>query len=158
MFSCEIKQFFLYPYLQLHQKFNKLKWCWSLRSMFKVLLCWHSYHYYVHSFTSVEISHLQKAMLAYLNKRHGLLLKGHRLYENLISDKIKRESFQVIVVSELFCGCTTWTQKRRLEKILMGITLEFYMLFSTDPASSIRQNSSCKATYIPSHKLSKWNE
>ena len=40
--------------------------------------------------------------------------------ENSIPDKIDREIIQVIAVSVLMYGCTTWTPKKRFEKKLEG--------------------------------------
>ena len=36
----------------------------------------------------------------------------------LTSDKIKREFFQVVTISVLLYGCTTWTRTKRLKKKL----------------------------------------
>ena len=38
------------------------------------------------------------------------------------------------------------------EKKLAETTQEFYVLFWTNPGSITLQNSSCTATYLPSHK------
>ena len=45
-------------------------------------------------------------------------LKSHRIYD--ISDKMKREFFQVVAPLVLMYGCTPWTLTKRLEKRLDG--------------------------------------
>ena len=52
--------------------------------------------------------------------RHELLLTGYWQYKNLINDKIKCDFFQVVAVSVLLYGCTTWIIMKCLKKKLNG--------------------------------------
>ena len=52
--------------------------------------------------------------------------------------KIKQEFLQVIAMSVLLYGCTTWILKNHLKKILKG--------------NNTLQNSNCTVTYHPSKK------
>ena len=45
-------------------------------------------------------------------------MTGWQIYENLISNKIKWGFFQVVAVSVLLYGCTTWTLTKHLGKEL----------------------------------------
>ena len=47
-------------------------------------------------------------------------LNGFSVAYGFMSDKMKRSFFQVVVVSILLYGCTTWTLTIRLEKKLDG--------------------------------------
>ena len=47
-----------------------------------------------------------------------IVINIHRIF--LISDKIKRDIFQTVVVSLLNNGCITWTLKTRIEKKIDG--------------------------------------
>ena len=69
-----------------------------------------------------------------------------------LSNKIKCNFFQAVLVSILLYGCTIWTLSA-LKKSLTETAQECYKLCLTNPGSNIPQNSSCTATYIPSLKL-----
>ena len=72
----------------------------------------------------------------------------------IATDKKKRCFFQAVVISMLLYGCTTWTLTKRMEKSLTAIIQECCELYWTSPGGNTLQNSSCKATYQPSRKLS----
>ena len=84
---------------------------------------------YTISHSLVVISHRLKVLSTDLWVKHELLLAAYRVYENLISVKIKREFFQDFFVSVLLYGCTTWSLRRRWKKSLMGTTQRSSMLF-----------------------------
>ena len=65
--------------------------------------------------TSAAISHLLKGMSIYVERRRGLQLKIYQSFENMIF-LIKRNFFQVVAVSVLLYGCTTWTLKNARRK------------------------------------------
>ena len=67
-----------------------------------------------------------------------------------LSDKIKRYFY--LAVSVRLYGCITWTLSKRLKEKQDGITKRRCVLFRTNPGSNTPQNSSCTATYLPSHK------
>ena len=50
-----------------------------------------------------------------------------------LSDKIKCNFFQAVVVSILLYGCTTWTLTKRTGKIKVETTQECYELYYTNP-------------------------
>ena len=76
------------------------------------------------------------------------------IWKSDLSDKIKMQFFQAVVVSVLLYGCTTLTLTKRLEeKKLDGTTQGYLMLFWTIPGSSTPQNSSCNCSPLkPSKK------
>ena len=54
------------------------------------------------------------------------------LWRSDLSDKIKRDIFEVVATSVLLYGCTTWTLTKRLEKKLDGNwTRMLHDVFST---------------------------
>ena len=72
-----------------------------------------------------------------------------------LTDKMKRNFFQAVVVSILLYGCTTWTLTKHMEKKLDG---NFTRMLRAILNKSWRQHfksSSCTAIYHPSRKLSK---
>ena len=68
------------------------------------------------------------------------------------TDKMKRNFFQVAIMSILLYGWTTWTLNERLEKNLTATTQECCLQGNT------QQSSSYMATYHQSRKLSKLDE
>ena len=76
------------------------------------------------------------------------------IWKSDLTDKMKRNFFQAMVVSILLYGCTTWTLTKRTEKKLDGN----YMKILNKSWRQHPQNSSCTATYHPSGKLSKLDE
>ena len=70
-----------------------------------------------------------------------------------LCDKIKQDFFQAVSVSILMYGCINWTLTKHLEKKKLGTIQECSRLFWTNPESNTKQNSSCMATYLPSHKV-----
>ena len=63
-------------------------------------------------------------------------------------DEIKQKLFQVVAVSVLLDGCTTWAFTKRLEKNLMRTTQECYLLFWTNLGSSSQQRNSSETIQV----------
>ena len=76
------------------------------------------------------------------------------IWKSDLSDEIKCNFFQAVVVSIPPYGCTTWTLTKCIEKKLNGTAQECYKLYWTNPRSITPQNSNRKATYLLSLKPS----
>ena len=68
-----------------------------------------------------SVSSTEKGIDTRLTKAWTAIDKRWIIWKSDLTDKIKRSSFQAVVVSILLYGCTTWTLTKRLEKKLDGI-------------------------------------
>ena len=75
-----------------------------------------------------------------------------------LSDEIKRNFFQVVIVSILLYGGTSWTLTKRIDKKLHGKYSRMLALSLTNPVGNLPNNNSCLATYFSSHKQLMQNE
>ena len=74
------------------------------------------------------------------------------IWKSDLSDKIKCNFFQAVVLSILLYGWITWMLTKRMEKKLDGNCAR---MLQTNHGSNIPQNGHSTATYFPSLKLSK---
>ena len=77
------------------------------------------------------------------------------IWKSDLSDKIKRDFFQVAVVSILLYGCTKWMMTKHLEKKLDGNCTRMLWVILNKSWNQQPRNNSCMATYLPSLKPSK---
>ena len=65
-----------------------------------------------------SVSSTEKDIDRWLTKTWTAIDKLSIIWKSDLTDKMKRNFFQAVVVSILLYGCTTWTQTKRLEKKL----------------------------------------
>ena len=70
--------------------------------------------YYSYRGSSVEST--EKDIDTRLTKAWTAINMLSIIWKSYLTDKMKRSFFQAAVASILLCGCTTWTQTKRLEK------------------------------------------
>ena len=77
------------------------------------------------------------------------------IWKSDLSGKIKWDFFQVVTVSLLLYGCSSWRLAKDIVKKLYGeLDLEFTCYLEILEAA-LPQNSSCMISFFPSHKTSK---
>ena len=72
------------------------------------------------TFLGSSISSTEKDIDTQLTKAWTAIDRLSIIWKSDLTDKMKRSFFQVVVVSILLYGCTTWTLTKRLEKKLDG--------------------------------------
>ena len=87
-----------------------------------------------------------------------MLLIVYQPYGNLISNKIKRELFHAVTVTELRNGWTTWTQMKRLGIRLEGNYPTMLRVVFKQISEAVPKTSSCPATYLHSYEASELYE
>ena len=88
-------------------------------------------------------------------KRH--VIRVLRARNSSLGYRLLLALFQVVVVSILLYGCTTWTLTKRIEKkAWWQFHKDATSYMKKNPGSNIPKNSSCTVTYHPSQKQSKF--
>ena len=72
----------------------------------------------VDTYLGSSVSSTEKDIDTRLTKAWTAIDKLSIIWKSDLTDKMKRSFFQAAVVSILLCGCTTWTQTKRLKKKL----------------------------------------
>ena len=72
------------------------------------------------TYLGTSVSSTEKDIDTRLTKAWTAIDKLSIIWKSDLTDKMKRSSFQAVVVSILLYGCTTWTLTKRLEKKLDG--------------------------------------
>ena len=78
------------------------------------------------------------------------------IWKSDLTNLMKRSFFQVVIVSIMLYGCTTWTLTKQLEKKLY--TNAVTNVEWVPEATPLRAGSSCTDTYHASRKLSELDE
>ena len=87
-----------------------------------LLSCFHlisEYSIFIYKFTYLgsSVSSTEKDIDSRLTKAWTVINRQSIIWKSDLTDEIKRSFFQAAVVSILLYGCTTWTLKKRLEKL-----------------------------------------
>ena len=80
------------------------------------------------------------------------------VWKSDLTDKMKHSFFQVVVMSILLYGCTTWTLTKRLEKKLDNNYTRMLRAILNKSWRKHPKSTNYTATYLPSRKLSKLDE
>ena len=102
-----------------------------------------------------SVSSIESDIKMHLAKAWTVIDRLLIIWKSDQSNKIKRNFFQVAVVSILPHGCTTWTLTKSIEKRWTETAQECCELYWINPGSNIPRNSSRTATCLLPQKPSK---